>query len=158
MIPMAAYVGITPIRKVATPMISMVATRVFFRPIRSPMCPKIRPPTGRATKPTAKVANASSVPTAGSLLGKNNFGNTMPGRRAVQEEVVPLDGGADEARCDDGPKFGLGDFLDGFVLDCHSDSRKISVNAFRVTGRGTTASWRVCFMVPSTSMSRCDSS
>jgi hypothetical protein len=68
----------TPIRKVATPMISMVATRVFFLPMRSPMCPKIRPPTGLATKPTAKVAKASRVPVAGSVLGKNNLGNTMP--------------------------------------------------------------------------------
>jgi len=34
------------------------------------------PPRGRATKPTAYVVNASSVPTSGSKLGKNSLLNT----------------------------------------------------------------------------------
>jgi hypothetical protein len=42
------------------------------------MCPKRTPPTGRATKPTAKVANASRVPTTSSPTGKNSRGKTRP--------------------------------------------------------------------------------
>src|SRR3954467_15446448 len=38
--------------------------------------PNIMPPSGRTAKPTPKVRNASSEPTTGSLLGKNNSPNT----------------------------------------------------------------------------------
>src|SRR5262249_7329291 len=62
------------------------------------------------------------------------------GRRAVQEEVVPLDGGPDQARQDDGPQLGLRDFLDLRAVAGHSDSLKMPDSASRVTGRGTTAS------------------
>jgi hypothetical protein len=48
-------------------------TSIFLRPILSPKCPKITPPIGRAAKPTAYVANASSVPTSGSKSGKNSL-------------------------------------------------------------------------------------
>src|SRR3981189_1632615 len=40
------------------------------------MMPNRMPPSGRHTKPTPNVRNASSVPTTGSLLGKNNSPNT----------------------------------------------------------------------------------
>jgi hypothetical protein len=43
---------------------------------------------------------ASSTPTSGSDLGKNSA-EDEPGDDAVEEKVVPLDGGADCAR-DDG--------------------------------------------------------
>jgi len=84
-------------RKVATPMIIMVATSVFLRPTRSPMCPKISPPTGRATNPAAKVAKvakASSVPTAGSAPGKKSLGNTRPAavpykKKSYHSTLVP---------------------------------------------------------------------
>ncbi len=59
-------------------MISMVSARLRLRPIRSPMWPKTRPPTGRMTNPTAKVANASKVPTNELALGKNSLLNTSP--------------------------------------------------------------------------------
>ena len=59
-------------------MINIVMIRVRLRPTRSPMWPKIRPPTGRATKPIAKVAKASRVPTTGSSLGKNSLLKTVP--------------------------------------------------------------------------------
>ncbi|KAF1051186.1 MAG: hypothetical protein GAK34_01604 [Delftia tsuruhatensis] len=53
--PICACVGSRPIRKVDTPMIISVTTRMLLRPTRSPKCPKITPPSGRVTKPTAKV-------------------------------------------------------------------------------------------------------
>jgi hypothetical protein len=39
-----------------------VTISVALRPSRSPQCPKMAAPTGRAAKPTAYVANAESVP------------------------------------------------------------------------------------------------
>ena len=36
-------------------MIMSVITSMFLRPMRSPKWPKITPPSGRVTKPTAKV-------------------------------------------------------------------------------------------------------
>jgi hypothetical protein len=47
-------------------------TNIALRPTLSPKCPKTTPPTGRATKPTAYVAKAASVPTNGSSFGKNS--------------------------------------------------------------------------------------
>ena len=47
-------------------MISIVTTSIFLRPIRSPKCPKMKPPSGRVTNPAANVANAIMVPTSGS--------------------------------------------------------------------------------------------
>ena len=47
---------------VATPMIVIVQMSIDLRPIRSPKCPKMMPPSGRKTKPTPKVAKAASVP------------------------------------------------------------------------------------------------
>nr|WP_240537025.1 hypothetical protein [Bradyrhizobium elkanii] len=38
--------------------------------------PNNRPPNGRTTKPTPKVRNDNSVPTTGSLFGKNSSPNT----------------------------------------------------------------------------------
>src|SRR5580704_12252320 len=38
--------------------------------------PKKMPPSGRTTKPTPKVRKESSVPTSGSLFGKNKSPNT----------------------------------------------------------------------------------
>ena len=58
--PIWSYVGSRPIAAVPTPMISSVRISIFFRPIRSPKCPKISPPTGRARNPTAKVAKAAN--------------------------------------------------------------------------------------------------
>ena len=57
--------------KVDRPMISMVSTSIFLRPTRSPKWPKMKPPSGRVTKPAAKVAKAIMVPTSGSKVGKN---------------------------------------------------------------------------------------
>ena len=58
------------------PIINSVATSTGLRPKRSPMMPNMMPPSGRTTKPTPKVRNASSVPTTGSLFGKNSSPNT----------------------------------------------------------------------------------
>jgi hypothetical protein len=56
---------------------------------------------GRATNPVTEVTKASSVPVSGSASGKNSLLKTSGGRRAVEEEVVPLEGGADQAGDDD---------------------------------------------------------
>ena len=52
---------------------------------------------GRAMKPTAKVPNASRVPTSESNFGKNSLLKTSAAAVPVEEEVVPLDRRADEA-------------------------------------------------------------
>ncbi|GAA0999134.1 hypothetical protein GCM10009563_24310 [Subtercola frigoramans] len=74
--PIEAYVGRNPMSTVAMPMVRSDATRVFLRPIRSPKCPKMIEPMGRATNATPKTANEVSRPTLGSVVGKNSFGNT----------------------------------------------------------------------------------
>ena len=53
-----------------------VAMSVVLRPIRSPKCPKMAAPTGRATKPTNWVANAARTPAKAFWPGKNSCGNT----------------------------------------------------------------------------------
>ncbi|PAK24650.1 hypothetical protein CJD44_21260 [Streptomyces sp. alain-838] len=47
------------------------STSIDLRPSRSPKCPKIAPPTGRATNAMANVDRDSSVPVSGSAEGKN---------------------------------------------------------------------------------------
>ena len=61
---------------VPRPIINRVATSTGLRPNRSPIMPNRMPPSGRTTKPTPKVRNASRVPTTGSLFGKNSSPNT----------------------------------------------------------------------------------
>src|ERR1700722_5154980 len=58
------------------PIINSVATSTGLRPKRSPMMPNTTPPSGRTTKPTPNVRNASSVPVNGSLFGKKRSPNT----------------------------------------------------------------------------------
>ena len=100
--PTCAWLGSSPIANVATPIISSETMSSFLRPSLSPKWPNTRPPSGRKTKPIQYVANDSSVACSGSeALGKNTCGKTSRRGDAVQEEVVPLDGGADEARGDD---------------------------------------------------------
>ena len=45
--------------------------------------------------------SAASVPTKGSVEGEEETVEDQDGREAVEEEVVPFDHGADEARADD---------------------------------------------------------
>ena len=47
-----------------------------LRPKRSPKCPKMIPPRGRAANPTPNAANDASVPARGSSDGKNNTPKT----------------------------------------------------------------------------------
>ncbi len=61
---------------VAAPISDTVATSTLLRPNRSPKWPASTPPTGRATKPTENVRNASRVPVSGSKDGKNTSLNT----------------------------------------------------------------------------------
>ncbi len=74
--PIDACVGRQPIRNVATPMIMSEVTSIALRPMRSPKCPKITPPSGRAAKPTANVPKAESVPISGLEPGKNSSPKT----------------------------------------------------------------------------------
>lgn len=61
---------------VARPIVTSEMISIFLRPTRSPKWPKTTPPTGRARKPTPKVAKDSSVPTSGLESGKNSAGKT----------------------------------------------------------------------------------
>jgi hypothetical protein len=76
--PLVSYVGTTPTRTVPIAIRVSVATRVALRPIRSPRCPKMIAPSGRARNPTKNVENASSVPASGSNSGKKSLLNTSP--------------------------------------------------------------------------------
>ncbi len=60
----------------APPISDKVITKVFLRPMRSPMCEKIKPPSGRMKKVNEKVRYDSISPTTGSEVGKNTFPNT----------------------------------------------------------------------------------
>ncbi len=50
--PIASYVGSTPISVVEAPIMVMVMNRTFLRPMRSPMRPNTIAPANRATYPT----------------------------------------------------------------------------------------------------------
>ena len=63
------------------------------------------PPNGRAMNPMAKVPNAASVPGEIRHLRKELGRKDDGSGRAVDEEVVPLDGGADPARDSDSARF-----------------------------------------------------
>ena len=55
---------------VASPITVSASTSIGLRPRRSPRCPAITPPMGRARKPTAKVAKEASTPAASLPEGK----------------------------------------------------------------------------------------
>jgi hypothetical protein len=55
---------------VAQLMMTKVSSIVALRPIRSPRCPATKAPTGRARKPTPKLARAAIWETASLSLGK----------------------------------------------------------------------------------------
>ena len=51
--PIDLYVGRNPTRTVERPMTEIVTMKVYFRPTRSPMRPKMSAPNGRTRKPAA---------------------------------------------------------------------------------------------------------
>ena len=55
------------------PISRIVTTSTHLRPSLSPMVPKNSPPSGRARKPTPKVAKLAIRAVAGSRLEKNSF-------------------------------------------------------------------------------------
>jgi len=63
-------------RKVAIPMVRRDATSVALRPTRSPKCPKMREPRGRAINAKPNVANEDSSAAVASALGKKSAGKT----------------------------------------------------------------------------------
>ena len=58
------------------PMMSSESTSMVLRPILSPKWPKTSPPMGLATKPTAYVEAAASLPAVSLNSGKNSAGKT----------------------------------------------------------------------------------
>ena len=50
---MEAYVGMKPTKTVETPITTIVTRKVYFRPTKSPIRPKIKAPKGRIRKPAA---------------------------------------------------------------------------------------------------------
>jgi hypothetical protein len=60
----------------APPVSRSVRTSIALRPMRSPKCPMTAAPRGRATKPTANVPNAASVPATEENCGKKRVPNT----------------------------------------------------------------------------------
>src|SRR5690625_7402302 len=69
--PIAAKFGSKPIMVEAAPMTTSDTTKSALRPMRSPRCPAIMPPRGRARNPTAKVAKEASVLPSSEPDGKN---------------------------------------------------------------------------------------
>src|SRR6266567_1342776 len=84
--PRVVYVGKKPINTVAMPISSIVATKVDFRPMRSPNQPKKAPPTGRAAKPTKFVVKAAMVPVKGSSVGKKSFEKTVAEKNVYKKK------------------------------------------------------------------------
>ena len=62
--------GSAPIPKVASAIIMRVKARTFLRPRRSPSRPRITPPSGRATKVTAKTPRTDKVWAEGDAEGR----------------------------------------------------------------------------------------
>ena len=57
---MVLYVGRKPTRTVERPIVTMVTRKVYLRPTRSPMRPKISAPKGRTRNPAAYAPKAPS--------------------------------------------------------------------------------------------------
>jgi hypothetical protein len=72
-IPIIAYDGVTARPASAMPIMENVSIIAGFRPLRSAKCPITKPPSGRVTKPTPKVASESS-----------SLASPLPGNRASQ--------------------------------------------------------------------------
>ena len=87
----------------------MVTIRIFLRPTLSPRAPKMKPPIGRATKPTARVAKELMAETKGSWDTKYWALNTSAAavvnrKKSYHSSAVP-----DEGR--------EGDFLGHALID-----------------------------------------
>ena len=95
--PICAAVGSSPISAVAPPIRNIVSARVFLRPMRSPTWPKTNPPIGPDDEPDGERRERQQRPHERTLVREERVVEDEAGRRRVEEEVVPLDGGADEA-------------------------------------------------------------
>ena len=71
--------GRAPMPKVASAIIMRVKARTSLRPRRSPSCPRITPPSGRATKVTAKTPRENRVWADSEASGRN----ALPTRTAT---------------------------------------------------------------------------
>ena len=80
-------------------MITSVSTSIVLAADLVAVVAEDAPPIGRASEADARyVPNAASVPASGVDVGKNSLLKTSAAARAVEEEVVPLDRRADDAR------------------------------------------------------------
>ncbi len=77
-------------------MVNSEATRVTFRPTRSPKWPNSAEPIGRATKAMAKVASDCRVAAAASPCGKKDMREDDDRGGGIDVEVEKLNGGANE--------------------------------------------------------------
>ncbi len=66
--PTAWNVGATPISRLPTAASPTANVMEVLRPIRSPIQPNTKPPNGRATNPTAKIASVARTADVGSAL------------------------------------------------------------------------------------------
>lgn len=69
--PIALKFGTSPMSVDAIPMDSRETTRRAFLPTLSPRWPAMMPPSGRAKKPTARLAKAARLLPSSLWLGKN---------------------------------------------------------------------------------------
>ena len=104
--PMESYDGSRPISAVPTPMISSVRISIFLRPIRSPKWPNSRPPIGPGQEPDREGAEGRELRRRSVEAVEEELVEDETGGGAVEEEVVPLDGGAH--RRGDGDPSGCG--------------------------------------------------
>ena len=85
----------------ASPIMMTVMKSMVRRPYLSPKWPKMAPPIGRNRKPTANEPMEASRPCDLVVRGEEQRPENNGGSGAVEEEVVPVDDGADSAgqRC-----------------------------------------------------------
>ena len=72
--PIVLKSGNNPINVLLSPIIHNVTINALFLPIRSPKCPKMIAPIGRAKNPLANVAKDNIVAIYGFSPGKNSLG------------------------------------------------------------------------------------
>ena len=82
-------------------MISIVSARLRLRPIRSPMWPNTTPADRPHDKPDRERRERQQRADQRTGVGEEHLVEHQAGRGGVEEEVVPLDGGAQQARRDD---------------------------------------------------------
>ena len=71
--PMLAWLGMQPMKKVPAAIMIIVAARTLLRPTRSASGPKNAPPIGRIRNDTANSPKVAISPSVGDRLAKKTF-------------------------------------------------------------------------------------